>query len=120
MEVKLSFAQLLCCTREKYNLTQRDLASKLPYTHAFVGLLETGQRLPSVKIAIEIANALHEDVYLFALEALADKLTILIEKELDCELSDLEKAALRDYVDARFGKSLLALIPKSTSSSKSA
>ncbi|MBN1934611.1 MAG: hypothetical protein JW934_08090 [Anaerolineae bacterium] len=73
-------------------------------------LLENGQRLPTVQAAIQIARTLDADAYLFALEALTDKVVALIEKELGGVLDEDQRAKLRAHVDAQFEEMIRSLL----------
>ena len=42
--------------RKQKNFTQEDLAKKLNMSKGAIGMYETGQRLPSLKTAIKIAE----------------------------------------------------------------
>lgn len=53
-------------TRKKLGLTQADLASATGIHRSYYGLIENGNRNPSLGIAIKIATALKSDIeYLF-------------------------------------------------------
>lgn len=46
----------LATLRAERNLTQRALAKELNIANSSIAMYETGERLPTLKIAIEIAN----------------------------------------------------------------
>lgn len=50
--------KLIKALRENAELTQEQLAKKAGVNHSYISLLETGQRMPTVKTADKIAAAL--------------------------------------------------------------
>lgn len=108
----MPFAKLLKEHRLQTGLSLRSLAQRCQYAHGFLGMLETGERLPSVKVAIEIASALGADPYVFALEALTDRVVATLRKELG-PIDGRAMDEIRRYLDERFGKRLSALLSTS-------
>ena len=111
----MPFSQLLRSHRHQAGLSLRSLAQRCPYAHGFLGMLETGERIPSIKVAVEIASALEADKYTFALEALTDRVIATLEKELG-PIDEKMKDEIRRYLDEHFGErlsSLLSTSPKS-------
>ena len=50
--------KLIKALRENAELTQEQLAKKAGVNHSYISLLETGQRMPTVKTADKLAAAL--------------------------------------------------------------
>lgn len=55
MNVSESFAN----TRKKYNLTQKELAEKIGVDRSFIAQIESGFRLPSMNVSVNVALALN-------------------------------------------------------------
>lgn len=54
--------QLLITLRKKAKLTQQDVAEKLGITRSFYGMIETGDRNPTLDLARKIAGLFNVDI----------------------------------------------------------
>jgi len=57
--MKSDFGAVLRQTREEAGLTQADLADKAGITRVYVGLLERGERSPTLDVYGRLCRALH-------------------------------------------------------------
>jgi transcriptional regulator with XRE-family HTH domain len=60
MDVQQAIAQTLRALRQLKGLTQKELASKLPgeVDYSYIGKIERGEQLPSLKMLVRLSNAL--------------------------------------------------------------
>jgi len=117
----MPFAKVLRKLRAECCISQRALAERVSFTSGFIGMLETGERTPSVTQAVEIAVALDVDPYPLALEALLDRVVTSLVKELG-PLPEALLTDLRHYLNGEFGEVLVSVVADSMrkSSCKSA
>ena len=73
--VKLEFCKRLRKRRENLDISRKEFASAIDVSLTAVGMYETGERLPSLPVLIQIARVLHtsiDDLVGYSVEALPD------------------------------------------------
>lgn len=112
--------------RKKHNLTQEDLAESLRVSRQTINALETGKYLPSILLALEIADFFNidfEDVFCENLKIQDKKKEADTPKDLSPwspfrEVSSLHDAIDKTFDDAFFSKQSSLALPQINVSTK--
>lgn len=87
--------------RLKKNMRQEDLAEKTDLSTNYIGMLERGEKVPSLEKLVTIANALDISADMLLVDVLKCGYTVknsLLDEKLS-KLSDRDRNAIYDVID---------------------